>query len=72
MTELDRIAAWLGGSVQEGYWIRVDTGDLTSKENYDDLLSMSSEIEAMCDEYEIDEMWADHDTQIIEFKKVIK
>jgi len=72
MTELERIAEWLGGYVCEGYYIRINMDDLSSKENYDDLIDMGDEIRAMCDEYYVDEMWADHNTQIIEFKKVIK
>jgi hypothetical protein len=50
-------------------YIRIDTGDRTSKENYDDLMELRSDIAGQLEIYEISEIWADHDTQIIEFSK---
>ena len=72
--ELQRIADHLGGEVcndDTSIYIRIDTGDNTSKENYDDLLGLGDNINHMLSEYKIADLWADHDTQIISFKKVI-
>lgn len=72
--ELINVADILGGEVHTdndgSFYIRIDTGDETSKENYDDLIISCSEIEDELAEYEISDKWADHDTQIVEFKKV--
>jgi len=72
--ELVEIADSLGGEVhlddEDGYYIRIDTGDEDAGENYDDLVISCQDIEDQLDEYEISEKWADHDTQIIEFEKV--
>lgn len=46
--------------------IRVDTDDNTSKENYDDLLGLGYE---NLEHVTLHELWADHNTQIIEFKE---
>lgn len=75
MKELSKVSEYLGGRVifesSDGtHFICVDTGDNTSKENYDDMLEDASHIEKMLSEYEICDMWADHDTQIFTFKKV--
>jgi len=70
MEELEKIANYLCGYVVESNSIRVDTGDRTSKENYDDLLDIESDIEHLMVEWKIIDRWADHDTQIITFKKV--
>ena len=48
-------------------YIEVYTGDCTSKENYDELISLRDDMEIIIDEiFIIDDMWADHDTQIVE------
>jgi hypothetical protein len=72
--ELGIIAAAQGGELHEvgGPYIRFDTEDNTSKENYDDLLDIANDIKPSLATYEITDMWADHNTQIIEFKKIIK
>ena len=70
MEELQKIAEYLGGYVEmdgDAIFIRVDTGDNTSKANYDDLLMDMNDIRSMLKEYEVKEIWADHDTQIINF-----
>ena len=71
MTELEKIAEYLGGYVVELDSIRIDTGDRTSNENYDDLLDIESDIEHLTVDWQIIDRWADHDTQIITFGKVI-
>jgi len=69
MNELQLIAEYLGGDLFfDELYISIWTGDNTSKENYDDMLDFSDEVRDMLSKYEILEMWADHDTQIIEFK----
>lgn len=70
--ELHSVASYLGGSVLYDHdrpYIRIDTEDNTSKENYDDLLGLEEEIDLMLQNYYIHEKWADHNTQIIEFRK---
>jgi len=72
--ELLQIAEFHGGELMLSsgeFYVRIDTGDRTSKENYDELIECREDIELMLDnsEYEIEDLWADHDTQIIEFTK---
>jgi hypothetical protein len=72
--ELHQAANYLGGYIvhdenEELPFIRVDTGDYSSKENYDDLISDSNEIKKLTPSFKIKELFADHDTQIVEFEK---
>lgn len=65
------IGRYVGGKVcveEDGYSIIIRTSDNTSKENYDDLLDISNDIQTKFPEVDIKELWADHDTQIIEFE----
>ena len=69
---LRELAEKLNGSIyldEFQPYIRIDTGDNTSKENYDALLDMrsSGEIPDEVGIFKLDEFWADHDTQIIEY-----
>lgn len=71
MHELDNVAKFLCGDIEtdaDGVYICIRTDDNTSKENYDNLMYMCDDIRALLTNYEIVELWADHDTQIIEFK----
>lgn len=74
INELEKVAKYLGGEVvidNDGtHSVMVRTDDRSSKENYDDMLEFMGEIGYFLHEYEVDELWADHDTQIIYFKKV--
>jgi len=72
--ELLQIAEFHGGELMLSsgeFYVRIDTGDRTSKENYDEIIDCREDIELMLDnsEYEIEDLWADHDTQMIEFTK---
>lgn len=69
LDDLKSLAKELGGSLENATsepYIRIDTGDNTSKENYDDLISIVSELPDIPG-WKIKGYWADHDTQIIEF-----
>ena len=72
-SELIEAAEYMGGEYKKdssGWYIQVDTGDNTSKENYDDLISDADELRKILNNWEIIELWADHDTQIIELKEI--
>lgn len=64
---LSDIAFFVDGEVIDGNSIMIRTWDTTSKENYDDLLQIVNDIEDKFPEADIEILWADHDTQIIEF-----
>lgn len=64
---LSDIAFFVDGKVIDGNSIMIRTWDNTSKENYDDLLEIVNDIEDKFPEVDIETLWADHDTQIIEF-----
>ncbi|MCH8479170.1 MAG: DUF3850 domain-containing protein [Wenzhouxiangella sp.] len=67
LMELYDLANNLGGEFYPSeMFIRIDTGDNTSKENYDDLIEITSGGELKF--FEIINKYADHDTQEIEFK----
>ena len=73
--ELLKVAEFHGGELlaNDGeFYIKIDTGDRTSKENYDELLDMREDIEVIIKDsgFEILDLWCDHDTQIIEFEYV--
>lgn len=77
--ELIQIAEHHGGDLIKNdgeFYIRIDTGDRTSRENYEEIIDCEDDIkvilEAVDSDYKLDELWADHDTQIIEFKKLDK
>lgn len=66
-----RLAEELGASVinsDDELTFRIDTGDQTSKDNYDDLLDMSDMFKTIYG-YQLKEWWVDHDTQEITFEK---
>lgn len=70
--ELIQIAEFHGGELilyNSEFHIKINTEDRTSKENYNKLIDMREDIELMLNgiEYKIQELWADHNTQIIEF-----
>ena len=71
--ELLDVAEFLGGEAVKcsdgDLYIRIDTGDNTSKENYDDLLGIEEDLEHILKKYEVGDLWADHDTQTIDFKE---
>ena len=72
-SELIAASKYMGGEYKKdstGWYIQIDTGDNTSKENYDDLISDSDELKKILNNWEIIEFWADHDTQIIELKEI--
>lgn len=69
MDELKGVAEYLGGEFyKDELFIRIDTGDSTSKENYDSLIDIVNDIKQMLSEFKIKDYWADHDTQEIEFE----
>ncbi len=71
--ELRNLADEVNGSLEhdnDGPYIRINTGDNTSKENYDDLISMAEDIDDMLVLYRRSNMTAEHDTQIIEFELI--
>lgn len=71
--ELERAADRFYGYLkrdQDGFFIRIDTDDNTADENYDALLDM--DFDKMLVKYEVSKKWADHNTQIIEFKKRVQ
>lgn len=72
--ELEFVADHLGGLLetpQDDFpYIVIDTGDNTSKENYDDLIETADNIRLMLSQYKVIDKWADHDTQILAFDKV--
>jgi len=76
--ELVKIAEdWCGSLEYDGdgnVYIRIDTCDNTSKDNFDDLLTFIGDVrtDALAIGYIVNEYWADHDTQIIELEKVEK
>lgn len=70
--ELETIADFLGGyRIDGGLTIRIDTGDRTSQENGDELIEDINDIQDMLVDYEVSDSYADHDTKIIEFTKII-
>ncbi len=73
--ELIQIAEFHGGELMyssDEFYVRIDTGDRTSRENYEEVVDMREDIELILEDansdYIIQELWADHDTQIIEFQ----
>ena len=75
--ELKKIAELVCGELTEPVetgeeMIQIDTGDYTSKENYDDLLCIADDIRqsGLLKEYKIKELEAEHDYQFITFCKI--
>ena len=69
-SELEKISEEYGGNIIEDS-IRIDTNDNTSKENYDDLILICSEISGSNLKFwKISDKYADHNTQIIYFERI--
>lgn len=73
LNELRKVAHLTGGYLvfDDGFmpWLRIDTGDRTSKENCDDMLDMLTEdIEPNLKLFKVKEWDCDHDTIMIEFE----
>jgi len=76
---LIRVAEFYGGELNQTnseFYVRIDTEDRTAKENYDEILDYREDIDLILEdsEYICDELWSDHDTQIVGFvlKKTLK